>query len=221
MTIGVNLMPNFVDFGIFDAETEYENKVEEDLPRYRCLNISQNPVKFQNSKTVQKNYTKTKSIPPDPKQILNPNSNLPKQASFLPNDRILSDAQRNLAEKLAGMIENVETRNKLIREQLVVQKDYKEELKMKNRGNRPSFSQETDTGRSFSPPVSVSPFKFDSRPPSYRLGAIAKREISNSGIKSVGYQSNVSLDNYSPLSFKSSVNREVSKSNISYRNKLN
>merc|ERR1711972_793797 len=45
---------------------------------------------------------------------------LPREKKFKSHDKVLSDAQRQLAEKLAGMIENVETRNKLIREQLIV-----------------------------------------------------------------------------------------------------
>ena len=72
-----------------------------DDKQLRCLNISTSTINLSRNAT-------------DP--IVRPKAPI----EFLPNDRILSEAQRSLAEKLAGMIQHVETRNKIIRQQLTL-----------------------------------------------------------------------------------------------------
>ena len=182
--IGVNLMPSFENLSVEEPKNEIIT-VEPKQSRYRCLNISEKTVK----------------INPKPKT-----SNKPFQApdKFIKHDLMLSDAQRGLAEKLAGMIENVESRNQLIRQQLLVHKNQRLDFKKEDILERLDSKSEQRQYRAGLAPgvnnsdISVAPFKFDQNlsesKHSYRLGLIAKRQIDNSSIRKVSYTSRNSSD---------------------------
>ena len=188
--IGVNLMPSFENLVVEEQSKEpvtvdFHKTEKPNTSRYRCLNISEKTIKTSPpSKTSIKTFQT-----PD---------------KFIQHDLMLSDAQRGLAEKLAGMIENVESRNQLIRQQLLVHKNQRFDLKKDDILERLDSKSEQRQCRAGLAPgvnnsdISVAPFKFDQTfsesKHSYRLGSIAKRQIDNSSIRKVSYTSRNSSD---------------------------